>query len=86
LFVIPWVFGCLGISTFAAPRPNIILIFCDDYNGHRQTVHARLDAMVDAGLEWSGTLMDPQWHDTRQGLITWRERDMPQYPRTFQRR
>ena len=46
----------------------------------------RLDAMVDAGLEWSGTLMDPQWHDTRQGLITWRERDMPQYPRTFQRR
>lgn len=47
---------------------------------------SELDTLIAAGLAWSKTHQDPQWHDTAKGLATWKEKKMPQYPRTFQRR
>ncbi len=46
----------------------------------------QLDTLIADGLAWSKTHQDPQWHDTANGLKSWREKKMPQYPRTFQRR
>lgn len=46
----------------------------------------QLNLMITDGAAWSKTLVDPQWHDTAKGMATWKERNMPQYERTFQRR
>ena len=44
-----------------------------------------LDTLLADGLAWSRTHQDPQWHDTENGLKSWRENGMPQYPKTFRR-
>lgn len=42
-----------------------------------------LEQMVAAGLTWSQTLQDPQWHDTENGLESWQKSQMPRYAETF---
>ncbi|MDF1814014.1 MAG: sulfatase-like hydrolase/transferase [Verrucomicrobiales bacterium] len=42
-----------------------------------------LKSMIEAGLEWSKTHKDPQWHDTQNGLDSWTKNQMPKYPETF---
>lgn len=46
----------------------------------------QLNSLVEDGLIWSKSHQEPQWHDTAKGLQTWKEKNMPQYERTFQRR
>jgi len=46
----------------------------------------QLNTLIADGLAWSKKHQTPQWHDTKNGLISWRQKKMPQYPRTFQRR
>lgn len=45
-----------------------------------------LDSMIQEGLRWSKTLVDPQWHDTAAGMKRWQESGMPHWQRTFSRR
>lgn len=45
-----------------------------------------LDYMLSKGSEWGATLISPLWHDTAAGLKTWKEKGMPKYQETFQRR
>ncbi len=46
----------------------------------------QLDTLIADGLVWSRTLTEPQWHDTKAGVLTWRKNKMPKYPETFQKR
>ena len=46
----------------------------------------QLDKMIADGLKWSRTLRSPQWHDTKQGMLNWKQRRMPRFERTFRRR
>lgn len=46
----------------------------------------QLNLMINDGAAWSKTLMDPQWHDTAKGMETWKQKNMPHWERTFQRR
>jgi arylsulfatase B len=43
-----------------------------------------LSELVSAGLAWSKTLQEPQWHDTAAGLKSWAQNQMPKYRSTFQ--
>ncbi len=45
-----------------------------------------LTRLIADGLAWSKTLLDPQWHDTENGLKSWIENKMPRYKETFSNR
>ncbi|MDF1739654.1 MAG: sulfatase-like hydrolase/transferase [Verrucomicrobiales bacterium] len=45
-----------------------------------------LNALIERGRQWSGTLKEPQWFDTEAGMKIWFKNEMPQYERSFRRR
>ncbi len=55
----------------------------EDIAGGSSTV---LDALIAEGRDWSETHQEPQWHDTKAGMETWRKNKMPKYQQTFRRR
>ncbi len=45
-----------------------------------------LATLIADGLAWSKTHQEPQWHDTKAGMQTWKKSAMPKYDKTFQGR
>ena len=43
-----------------------------------------LAILIADGLAWSKTHQEPQWHDTKTGMVTWEKCGMPKYKKTFQ--
>ncbi|QDT66327.1 sulfatase-like hydrolase/transferase [Calycomorphotria hydatis] len=41
---------------------------------------------IPEGAEWAETHQEPQWHDTKAGLKSWKSKGMPNYEKTFQQR
>jgi arylsulfatase B len=46
----------------------------------------RLSILIKDGLDWSETLQEPPWHDTKAGQESWRENKMPRFEETFRMR
>ena len=67
-------------------RPNIIFVVCDDL-GEQNNIAAEHDdfliQQIMAAQTWSGTHIDPLWHDTEASFQSWVENQMPRYDETF---
>ncbi len=75
---IPWVSGCLGNSSLAAARPNVLFIICDDLNdyiegfgGHPQTKTPNIARLARSGVTFRQAHCNiPICNPSRASLIT----------------